>query len=83
MPVAAIGRLGERNILPQIWLYEANDHYFAVARYAGLQVRIHLPPAASQVRTRRRAFRDPGDVRHAGRTFTRNWMRGAQRSSKR
>jgi dienelactone hydrolase len=26
--VAAIGRLGERNILPQIWLYAANDHYF-------------------------------------------------------
>jgi len=26
--VAAFGRLGERNRLPQIWLYAANDHYF-------------------------------------------------------
>jgi dienelactone hydrolase len=26
--VAAVGRLGERNRLPQIWLYAANDHYF-------------------------------------------------------
>jgi dienelactone hydrolase len=26
--IAAIGRLGERNVLPQVWLYAANDHYF-------------------------------------------------------
>jgi len=26
--IAAVGRLGEGNLLPQIWLYAANDHYF-------------------------------------------------------
>ncbi len=26
--IAAVGRLGERNRLPQVWLYAANDHYF-------------------------------------------------------
>jgi len=26
--ISATGRLGERNVLPQIWLYAANDHYF-------------------------------------------------------
>ena len=26
--IAAVGRLGERNLLPQIWLYAVNDHYF-------------------------------------------------------
>jgi len=26
--IAAVGRLGEGNLLPQVWLYAANDHYF-------------------------------------------------------
>ncbi|MBV9686671.1 MAG: prolyl oligopeptidase family serine peptidase, partial [Alphaproteobacteria bacterium] len=26
--IAAVGKLGERNLLPQIWLYAENDHYF-------------------------------------------------------
>jgi dienelactone hydrolase len=26
--IAAVGRLGEGNLLPQMWLYAANDHYF-------------------------------------------------------
>jgi dienelactone hydrolase len=26
--IAAVGKLGERNRLPQVWLYAANDHYF-------------------------------------------------------
>jgi hypothetical protein len=26
--IAAVGRLGEHNLLPQIWLYAENDQYF-------------------------------------------------------
>jgi dienelactone hydrolase len=26
--IAAVGRLGEHNLLPQVWLYAENDHYF-------------------------------------------------------